>query len=455
MTGASNRKPIQYPDADKPERAVLFNRVSTSSQYDKKKFEATRRQAEEYCNGGNRQDKFYRLEKEQFIHVGSAFKEDIREGEVMQRIIGNMEDGTWDKPCHLVIANADRLDRQDALESVSNLSYLCKLGFVLHDLHSGTVLDKRDHDQMGALIYFVVCLQRAYDESLSKSVRMKTIHQRKRQKAIEAVNAQNPIFMGRTFPKWLTGWDRKKEQWKIDDGEVFKIKYVFSKLADGWTASGLVRELNELARDDKRYAFTVYSKGRKRKAMRNTLWTVGTLKRLYGNDAVLGRFYFCKTVDGKRTKMVDDETGKFLMLPDYYPRIVDDETFTKVQQLVAGRVLTGRVPYRPSVFTHLAKCGYCRNLDGNLVSTARRESKMVRGDPYYSFACISNGKLPGHCTSGLSYEADLQAVFLRYLKEVDLAALLRPESGGRAQDLKRRIAKEKTDLSTKKFTPAT
>ena len=67
-----------------------------------------------------------------------------------------------------------------------------------------------------------------------------------------------------------------------------------------------------------------------------------------------------------------DENGMPLVIKDYYPRLIDDTTFAKLSSQISKRKLTGKESTKPSIFTHLVFCGYCRNTDGAKISVGRR-----------------------------------------------------------------------------------
>ena len=103
------------------EQAVLFSRVSSKSQVSKAKFEQTLNKAKDYCKGGyaNKTGEKYMLCEKQFIHVGSAFSKDIREGDAMQEILQNLDKGKFKKPLHVIFANATDVTVQEQASSAA------------------------------------------------------------------------------------------------------------------------------------------------------------------------------------------------------------------------------------------------------------------------------------------------------------------------------------------------
>ena len=254
---------------DQLELAVLWSRVSKKGGDNSTKFSQTFKNAKEYCEGKgeNKTGKKFELHKNHYKHLGSAFHEDIREGDAMREIRQKVKDGTWKKPVNLIMANADRLDRREVENSLTDLLTLGKEGFVIHEMKSGQTLDlwnKKENPNQFIMdvMYFMMVLQRAYEESLTKSKRAKDAHRARREQTLDleldGTKFKNTYKFSR--PKWIKSWNENKSIWEVDEAETFKIKYIFKKLLLGKTTHSICIEMNELAKSDSRYQFLVYGR---------------------------------------------------------------------------------------------------------------------------------------------------------------------------------------------------
>nr|BAR32840.1 recombinase [uncultured Mediterranean phage uvMED] len=420
------------------ELAVVWSRVSKIGGDNSTKFSQTFKNAKEYCEGKgeNRTGKKFRLHNHHYKMEGSAFQKDIRDGSEMKEIRGKIKDGTWQKPVNLIMANADRLDRREVENSLTDLLALAKEGFVIHEMKSGQTLDlwnKKENPNQFIMdvMYFMMVLQRAYEESLTKSKRAKDAHRARRENTIETE------LDGKTFrnsynfsrPKWIKGWNEKKNIWEVDENEAFKIIHIFKQLLLGKTANQTSKELNELAKKDPRYKYYVY--GRKAEDIEGDVerkagerfWTTQILKSYYDNEGVTGTLTF--NSKAKESKKVRVE--------NYYPSIISKEEFIEVRNIVKSRARTGRVPYDQSIFGYLTKCYYCRQKEGLPSPQVRR--KDFRNPDRYFFQCLQATMVKDCCSYSKFFEDKLQNVFLKYLEEVDLAKLLLPESGNKVENI--------------------
>ena len=434
----------------KNEHAILFNRVSTKGQVSESKFNETRNKAKKYCD-----EIGLVLRTEKYIHAGSAYKYDVLEGDTFRKIFKQKKDGILPARCHLIIANADRFSRQHVMDSLNSLTNLCKQGFIIHDLNSRTRLDPEDKDNIGAIMYFAVCLQRGYEESARKSGHQKDVNSIKVRLGMESKKKTVDLGKGeklicRILPKWISSYDEVNDKFILNEEEVFKIKYIVKRLVEGVSAVRVCKELNDKAETDKKYAFSVYTKGNKKKFKRYTLWSVGTLKRVYSNRALLGELHFLTKRDVTHHGVPRlDDNGVPLVIKDYYPRLIEDATFAKLNSQISKRKLSGKESTKPSIFSHLIYCGYCRNTDGSKITNGRRIHKRAHDKRIVTF-CKKPSYPSNSCTSSFTLEENLQSVLLRYMNEIDLGTLLSDESGSKADELKNEIFTYEKDLADAK-----
>jgi len=430
-------------------QAILFSRVSSKKQNNESKFEETLKLAKEYCEGGgtNKSKEKFCLFEKHYKHVGTAFNKDIRDGEEMREIVGKIEDGTFQKPVILLFANGDRLDRRDIDDSVPDLMNLGKKGIIFHELKSGTVLDiftkgkGEGSEKMFNIMYFMMVMYRAWEESQSKSVRAKNGYNSKKRLALQKFDKGEKFILGGSLPKWIEKYDEKKSEFVLRPNQVKQLKYIFKRLIAGVSAYALVKELNHLAKTDSSFQNTNFLNS----SVRHSIWTSSAIKNCYSNKALIGTKQFGKGNINKADRV-------YAEIPNYYPAIISEEDFYKVQILLQSRKHSGRTPYLKSIFSHLCKCYYCENVNGRPSNCIRRRDNR-NIDAGYFFTCNGENYIPNSCNMTRTLESELQSVFLRYLREVNLVTLLKAESGTKLKSIDKEIQKleiEKLELSKRK-----
>lgn len=442
--------PRNMKEETEMEQALLFSRVSSSKQASKSKFAQTYKSAEDYCKGGytNKKGARYNLAKKHFKLTGSAFHTDIRNSEEMLEIFQNLENGTFKKPLHLLVANADRLDRRKFNQAFTGLVALSERGIILHELRSGTILDLVNEDvdpneSMMSCMYFFNCLIRAWEESETKSARAKNAYQKKRDLVIKNQKRKDSkVIYGGSLPKWIEGYDQKHNQFILNNVEVKKAQYIFKRILEGLGSGKLCTELNRLAETNKDFECLANARVAEEIGEKNVnksgkrVWTPSYIKAIYSNKAVYGVKTFGK---GNVSKDEREETE----VPDYYPVIVSKEDFNKAKEIISSRRNKGKVPYDPSPFSYLCRCYYCR--DGDSISTSQaRRREYNKNNPtklgMYYFSCSASSSGSKQCSSTRTWEEDLQEVFFAFLKEVDVSKILNPDQGNKAKVIDSEIA---------------
>ena len=437
------------------ETAILFQRVSDEGKQNTSgKFANMRKLAQSYCNAemmsGNQKGIKYNLLERKFIHMGSAFKHDVADSQTMVDIKNMKLNGELPERCHMLFANADRLSRQDGLSATKQILALVEMGFVLHDLYDGVIVDDQDPQVMDSVKRFIDSLVRAHNESKRKQrASNEQVYACLEQiRASEKAGKISPLvdlgtnrgafLMNKVNPKWLKGY--KDGKWILNKPEINKIKFVFGRLAEGCTPNKLAQELNAKMNKDEKYGYSIYKKNKHDKPESYAMWTPTRLKKLYDNKCLIGIFEYAYT--NRNGEKVTDT------FKDYYPTVIDLATFQKVQALIKSRRKSaGRDAFKETIFKGLCACGYCRDANGSYNRNRRLSPKDKNGDRYYLMTCTGAVFNKGSCGFGQTYETPLTSVFIRYLKEVDLQKLLRPESGSKAREVRLNIANSNQRLS--------
>ena len=82
-------------------------------------------------------------------------------------------------------------------------------------------------------------------------------------------------------------------------------------------------------------------------------WRNSYINKILRNRAVLGEYQPYTKIDGKRQPVGEP-------VKDYFPRIVSDDLFYRVQdQISRNKYCGGKTGIVSNLFAHIAKCGYC------------------------------------------------------------------------------------------------
>jgi len=208
----------------------------------------------------------------------------------------------------LLLEKLDRFSRQPPSKAYRVFCELVETGITVQTLEPEQTIDENNIDNMEVIIPTIVYLQIAHEQSKDKSNRVGHAWKSKREQARE-----DNTPMNRRCPSWLK-WDEDKGKFvKTQHGERV-IRYIFRQTANGVGQRKLLEELT------KKYKPLIETTNPKKPRH----WNASFIKKVLADRAVLGELQPYKKVDGER---VPDGAP----LPDYYPRIIDDELFYQVQ----------------------------------------------------------------------------------------------------------------------------
>ena len=186
-----------------------------------------------------------------------------------------------------------------------------------------------------------------YSANLSQNV-LRGMHQR----------AEQGKYMGGTIP---LGYKIDADKnYVIDEDTAFIVKLIYEKYADGYTIKEICQELNAAGHKS--------STGKK--------FTYNSLHRLLANPKYIGRYEYMGVV-----------------LEDAIPRIIDDETFKKVQQRVQ-RNRRAPASAKGAVNFHLTGKLFCGKCGSNMVGDSGTSGT---GASHFYYSCIEKKRKHG-CT---------------------------------------------------------
>ncbi|TMM45432.1 recombinase family protein [Colwellia ponticola] len=363
-------------------KAYSYIRYSSPQQAKGDSFRRQLAATQAYCDKNG-----YELDQELSIYKELGISGFSGDQENLKRFIQDCETGKIEKGSLLIVENLDRLSRKKI--NVAMRQFLHLLEYVniyttqdekkyLHIKDDEDDVAEKNDNQMLDIITSLVIMSRAYNESSTKQKRLKESWDERRE------NIQTKKLTS-LIPHWLN-LSKDKATFHIKKDRVEIIKYIYDKCIEGVGVTQLVRQLNNNL--DQFPTPTSKSK----------LWARTSVSRILTDKSVLGEY---QPHIGKHGG-IGDKKRKPLGDPilDYYPQVIDEETFLKAQIARKSRVV-GRGKLSNEHFSNLyrsfIKCGHC---DGKM-EFVNKGNDRVKGGKYLTCA---NSKRGGECSQNKHYK---------------------------------------------------
>lgn len=292
---------------------------------------------------------------------------------------------------YLLVESFDRISREKVSTALSTFLDIAHAG-----INIVTLSDKQIYSSDGLdlhkLLYSILIMSRANEESEIKSQRLSSAWEEKRKKIESKI-------LTSICPSWLEVAENKTE-FMLNPSKSSTVQEIFSRALAGEGAYVITRHLNENG---------IIPIGR------SSSWGKSFVTKILKNRAVIGEFQPHKMVAGKR---VPDGPP----IPNYFPQVVDEKDFMNVQAIMKQRFTgaRGRKGKKlANLFTNLAKCHYC----GSSMHFVNK-GKGPKGG--YYLKC--HGAMKGLDCSTISWKYDdFEATFLYFCREINLPQLLYSE----------------------------
>lgn len=317
-------------------KAYSYKRFSTPEQ---SKGDSIRRQtkaAELWASRNN-----IELDEElSFDDLGvSAFHGNNSSEGMLSQFLYAIESGLVEKGSYLLIENLDRLSRETPKKALRRLEDICELGITVV-----TLMDNREYteeslnnDTVG-LIVALLTFMRGNEESRVKSERIKSAWEEKRKNA-------NTTPMTSNGPAWLK-LDKSSNKWETIDDRVDIVQKIFKWTLEGKGQHAIANQLNKSK-------VPVFGRGKH--------WHRSYIAKILKNNAVRG-FMTPRTQEYVNSKKVFTSQEP---ISNYYPSIVDEETWIKVQSLNTYSSSPNRGRHAGKVTNNLlgglSKCPLCKS----------------------------------------------------------------------------------------------
>ena len=299
----------------------------------------------------------------------------------------------------LIVEGLDRLSRAEPIQAQAQLAQIINAGITVV-----TASDGREYNRAGLkaqpmdLVYSLLVMIRAHEESDTKSKRVKAAARRQCEGWL-AGTYRGLVRNGRD-PQWLR-WDG--EAWQLIPERVEAVRYALElyKRGDGGTRA--VRKLQEQG-----YQLSDYG--------------------LAGQQ--LYRLIRLPALRGAKRVSVD---GEDYLLEDYYPRLLSDDEFADLQVRTGTRHGRRGASDIVGLITGIgiAYCGYCGTalVAQNLLGRAKEDGTLVDG--HRRLHCTSYSKQSGCKAGGSCSVVPVERAVLAYCSDqVNLDRFLAPADDG-------------------------
>jgi DNA invertase Pin-like site-specific DNA recombinase len=355
----------------------------------------------------------------------------VEHGTVLGKFLGHVRSGRIERGSYLIVESMDRLSREAVMQALPRFIDILNAGVIVVTLTDGQVYSKESIDQNPYQIMVSLGpMIRSHEESAVKSVRVSEAWGKKRERARAGEHK-----MTRRTPEWigLEGGEFVLRKERVDI-----VRRVFRETIEGHGRRTIARRLNREGTP----TFRAHEK-RKRQP---TGWQDSSIAKILHNRAVFGEFQ-----PGTGTTKYGTHKPDGAPIKDYYPVVVDEETFWQAQAVIASRrrltdgegkvIQHGAAGRRGHGIAHLliglGRCGRCKGAM-HIINKGR----PPKGALY--FEC-STARMKAPCENDRRWRADaIERRLLKHLAYIDADAVLRgdnaPDEVQRVEGLRAKLA---------------
>lgn len=303
----------------------------------------------------------------------------------------------------LIVEGLDRLSRAEPIQAQAQLAQIVNGGITVVTASDGREYNReRLKAQPMDLVYSLLVMIRAHEESDTKSKRVKAAIRRQCQAWI-AGTGRAPVRNGKD-PHWTRLASDGRFELVPERAEA--VRLMIKMFKDGHGATRTVRELSE----------------------RSLSMTDG------GNEAThVYKLIRSRALIGEKTLELDGET---YALQGYYPPLLTEQEFAELQYIADQRGRRKGKGEIPGVVTGLriTYCGYCGTamVGQNLMSRKRKENGHPQ-DGHRRLICVGYSHNLGCPVGGSCSVVPVERAVMRYCSDqMNLTRLLSGDSGASA-----------------------
>jgi len=297
-----------------------------------------------------------------------------------------VHDGHVARDSVLVVEGLDRLSRAEPIQAQAQLASIINAGISVVTASDGKIYSReRLKANPMDLVYSLLVMIRAHEESDTKSKRVRDAIRR------QCLGWKAGTYKGLIRYGQAPGWMRVVDgRWELIPERAQAVRLAVDLCLQGYGAGHITKQL--------------HAQGLQFSA---SAPTSGHLTRLYTHPALAGDKHL----------ELDGETH---VLADYYPAVLDRQTWESLQQAVelrGRRAVKGEIP---SVLTGtgITMCGYCGSPMKAQTMASKRKADGTLLDCHRRLQCVSVNsgagcKVPGSCSA-----APIERALIRYCSDL-------------------------------------
>lgn len=264
----------------------------------------------------------------------SAYRGANRDMGALRSFLQLVEKGEIEKGSILIVESLDRISREAVLDAAARLFDLIREGITVVTLSDGQEYSaERLRDDWTPLIVSIAIMARAHEESKLKGERVGEAWAKKK----NAARTEKRPLTARC-PEWL---HIENGRFKLRPERVETVQRIFAETIAGHGRRTIVKGLN---RDNV-------------PTFRGKLgWQESSVAKIVTSRMVLGEYQPHSGTHKARNRKPDGEPIK-----DFYPPVVDEDTYWRAQRALQGRLVGGgrKGSSGSHMLQGIAKCAEC------------------------------------------------------------------------------------------------
>ena len=281
----------------------------------------------------------------------SAYSGDNASRGALAGFLAAAESGRISRGSILLVESLDRLSRAAIPEAVGLLTSIVRAGVRVVSLIDGHEWNEKTIEDSTSFLLSVLLFSRAHEESSTKARRVSEQFQKKRTDGL-------PVVSYGHGPGWASP-KQDRSGWQVDTAKADVVVRVFELAAAGHGGIAIARQANQ-------GGWPLPWRVRKNTSSR---WEHTGVSRILRDRRTLGEWQPKRMVAGKLTADGDPVTS-------YFPRVVHDDLWFRVQTALGGRTGPLRIRgVKADVFSGLFFCSCGERMD--------RKAPAGRGHPRY------------------------------------------------------------------------
>lgn len=327
------------------------------------------------------------------------------------------EAGKLPPGCVLVVESLDRLSRQQVITALHLFLQILDAGVQIDTIGDGySYTTESVNSNPFDLMYSIMIMSRAHEESAIKSERVKDKMERKRQ----AVRSEGKILT-KKCPAWIE-WNEDRNRFQLKKQEAATIRRIVKMATEGCGAPTICKTFNREG---------VPRIGRAKR------WEYSNIRYYVNTRTLIGEYQPCKMIDGKPVPEGEPIQG-------YYPKVITENQWYKLQAALDTRRSGARGRQGDEGPTNLFGPVLTSGQDGSTFYLSQKRKENLN--------LLSGDKIKGLSETISFPYRPFEYHFLHWVKEVQLEQIKAEETGevevirGQLVELQKKISQVEEQL---------